>query len=276
LLANGSNFKTIIREAFGDQFQVGALSTLEQQFSTGNFSGLPQEQIISGAALGGALAGYAQTNNKIYLSQEFLTQNLNNPGAIKSVLLEELGHFIDAQINQSDAQGDEGAIFRGLLSGLGLTPQQLRALRSEDDLRVVNVNGVSTIIEAATPPVNNLGALASSISSLLDTIRIELASQILNNLPLLDNVNLQAYVDQFIGSTLQQALVSELNQITTQSTANVQQALFNALNGLGLLQDQGTNGVGLEDVQVIEDATNIKFQFKIGQDFKLRSLAKIT
>jgi Ca2+-binding RTX toxin-like protein len=268
LLANGSNFRTIIREAFGDQFQTGALNTLGQQWSTGDFSGLPQVEIVSGTTLGGALAGYAQSNNKIYLSQEFLAQNLSNPSALKSVLLEELGHFIDAQINVVDAQGDEGAIFRELLSGLGLTPQQLQALRSEDDHRIVNVDGVSTPIEAATPPVNNLGVLASSVTPLLSAIRAELASQVLNNLPLLDNLNLQTYVNQFIGSTLEQALTSELNQITTQSTANVQQALFNALNGLGLLQDLGTNGVGSEDVQVTETADRIEFQFKIGQVFK--------
>ena len=57
--------------------------------------------------LGNANGAYAGSTNKIYLSDSFLANA--TPEAISAVLLEEIGHFIDAQINQTDTPGDEPA-----------------------------------------------------------------------------------------------------------------------------------------------------------------------
>ncbi|MFM6222949.1 MAG: hypothetical protein ACKPDM_21830, partial [Dolichospermum sp.] len=52
---------------------------------------------------------------QIYLSANFLATSTAE--AISAVLLEEIGHYVDAQINQVDSAGDEGAIFAELVQG---------------------------------------------------------------------------------------------------------------------------------------------------------------
>ncbi len=54
-------------------------------------------------------------NGFIYLSREFITTHQDDIGAIAGVVLEEIGHYIDSQINQSDAIGDEGELFSNLV-----------------------------------------------------------------------------------------------------------------------------------------------------------------
>jgi hypothetical protein len=39
------------------------------------------------------------------LAQEYIAQNTSNPQAIADVLLEEMGHSVDSEINVSDAPG---------------------------------------------------------------------------------------------------------------------------------------------------------------------------
>jgi hypothetical protein len=69
----------------------------------------------------------------IYLSQEYLLINEQNPEIITEVLLEEIRHFVDSNINVVDAEGDEGAIFSALVLGETLNNSQLQQLRDEND-----------------------------------------------------------------------------------------------------------------------------------------------
>lgn len=87
--------------------------------------------------------------SKIYLSQEFLTNHQEYVESIASVILEEVGHWIDAQINTADSIGDEGAIFAALVLGDTLNESQLNALKAENDLATVNLDGNIVEIEQA-------------------------------------------------------------------------------------------------------------------------------
>ena len=82
---------------------------------------------------------YASSTNKIYLSNSFLANATTE--AISAVLLEEIGHFVDAQINQTDSAGDEGAIFATLVQGYSLNAQSLTNLIAENDYATITVNG---------------------------------------------------------------------------------------------------------------------------------------
>ena len=61
--------------------------------------------------------------------------------SLVNVILEEIGHFVDAQVNSVDSAGDEGAIFAALVQGDSLSISTLQALRDEDDHATITVNG---------------------------------------------------------------------------------------------------------------------------------------
>jgi hypothetical protein len=124
--------------AFGGSFDTAKVEKLRQEWLAGDFDSLPGIEIRSAADINGANGAFSADTNKIYLSQEFITQNAFNLQAITSVLLEEIGHFVDSQINVLDTSGDEGAIFSALVQGEVLDEVQLQQLRAEDDTATVS------------------------------------------------------------------------------------------------------------------------------------------
>ncbi|QYO62715.1 hypothetical protein [Leptolyngbya sp. 7M] len=73
------------------------------------------ETIVQGA--------FSAETNTIYLFEDFLSRHIDNPQAVAAVLLEEIGHSLDAQLNSTDTPGDEGAIFAALVQGHSLSQQ---------------------------------------------------------------------------------------------------------------------------------------------------------
>jgi hypothetical protein len=113
--------------------------------------GRPSIEVRSSAEINGANGAFAVATNKIYLAEELLLgfDGRADAEAIVSVLLEEVGHFIDAQLNREDASGDEGAIFSALVRGQALGPTQLTALQAENDQATVVLDGQTVEIEQA-------------------------------------------------------------------------------------------------------------------------------
>ena len=146
--ANSSDFQTKMQLAFGvavdsNSFQIA--------WQNQDFSVIPNIQILSGTELGGAVGAYAQATNTIYLSQDYLNQNSNNIASITSLLLEEIGHAVDAKINILDASGDEGAIFSGVVQSKIFEPEQLQQLKDENDTAIIFLDGQLIQIEQAQP-----------------------------------------------------------------------------------------------------------------------------
>jgi hypothetical protein len=85
---------------FGTQYNSTLAETIRLQWESGNFSQLPPIEVISGQILKAARGAYASETNLIYLSDVFLkTASAND---VNAVLLEEIGHWVDAQVNQDD------------------------------------------------------------------------------------------------------------------------------------------------------------------------------
>ncbi|MEM9220232.1 MAG: S8 family serine peptidase [Cyanobacteria bacterium P01_F01_bin.150] len=114
----------------------------------------PSIQIQSGSEINNAYGAFSADTNTIYLSHEFLLSHRTDPTAITNVLLEELGHFIDAQLNPVDSKGDEGAIFSSLAQDIDLTPSQLGSLYAETDQVTVELDGQTIQLEQATLGAN--------------------------------------------------------------------------------------------------------------------------
>ena len=152
--ATRSDWGDRISSAFGTSYSADALETLIQDWLTGTFNTLPRLELRSASEINGAYGAFAAATNTIYLSQEFLTRSVINPAAVTSVLLEEIGHAIDAHINPIDSAGDEGAIFSTLVRGFQLDDPILQPLRTEDDTVVLTLDGQIVQLEQATPGVN--------------------------------------------------------------------------------------------------------------------------
>ncbi|MFN6034744.1 MAG: bluetail domain-containing putative surface protein [Dolichospermum sp.] len=145
-------FWTNWQTAFGTNYNLIKATELRQQWQSRDFSKLPSIEVVSGEVLGTANGAYASSNNKIYLSESFL--NTASPAAIVNVILEEIGHYVDAQINQVDSLGDEGAIFAALVQGEVLSPGVLEELKTEDDRGWLEVNGQKLDVEYNNPTVS--------------------------------------------------------------------------------------------------------------------------
>jgi Ca2+-binding RTX toxin-like protein len=148
-IASDKDLATKLTLAFGDSFDAEKLEDLRQQWETDDFDLLPPIEIRSGAEINGAKGAFSADTNIIYLSQEYIAQNAANPQAIADVLLEEIGHSVDSQINVSDAPGDEGAIFSILTQSKQLDEQNLQTLKAEDDTATITLDKQVIQIEQA-------------------------------------------------------------------------------------------------------------------------------
>jgi hypothetical protein len=140
------NFESIIFTAFGDRIDLLLLQDLRQQWLTGDFSVIPEIQVLENGELGGANGAYAAELNRIFVSADFLATA--GERSIGAVLLEEVGHRIDQLLNGDlDSAGDEGEIFSRLVNGADLSLDVLTDLRAQNDRGVIVVEGRSVSVE---------------------------------------------------------------------------------------------------------------------------------
>jgi Ca2+-binding RTX toxin-like protein len=142
------NFLEQLRVTFGDDFDSSVALGIRQLFQSGDFSLIPDLQILSNGELGSANGAYAGDLDEIFVSSDFLAQRQGDVAAIANLLLEEFGHKLDRLLNGNvDSPGDEGAIFAALAQGQTLSTDELAQLRAEDDHRTISVDGRAVAIE---------------------------------------------------------------------------------------------------------------------------------
>jgi hypothetical protein len=144
------DWQQTFEDIFGKDFNQARAQELATAFSNGDFSALPPIEILSAAVMSGARGGFDTGAGKIYLSDALLNGDLSHTNLVKSVLLEEIGHYIDAQVNQNDTTGDEGEYFADRLQGLDLSNADLLRIKTEDDHATIWLNGAQHLIEQAT------------------------------------------------------------------------------------------------------------------------------
>lgn len=140
-------FRNAIATALGESADPIAFQTA---WANGDFSSFPSIEIRSTSEIRGANGAFAADTGKIYLAQEFVDTNVNNPGAITAILLEEYGHYLDSQVNVSDRPGDEGEIFARLVQGERIREPELAILKAEDDTATVTLDRPFIEIEQST------------------------------------------------------------------------------------------------------------------------------
>jgi Ca2+-binding RTX toxin-like protein len=140
-----------LQVAFGNNFDPNIAIGIATKVQAGDFSFLPSIEIRTVDELGGANGVYDNTNDRILVSSEFLAESIDRPNAIVNLLLEEIGHKFDRLLNgQVDSAGDEGAIFAAIVQGQILSADTLAQLRSEDDHRILTIDGQQVSVEMET------------------------------------------------------------------------------------------------------------------------------
>jgi len=148
------NFWSLFDTAFGSSYDFAIAASLRSQWQGGNFSQFPQIEVVNSDVLGSAEGAYAISTNRIYLLNQFLSAASQQ--SLVTVILEEFGHFVDAQVNATDTPGDEGELFSDLVRGVNLSAAELSRIKAEDDHANIVINNQSIQIEQATLSANDL------------------------------------------------------------------------------------------------------------------------
>ena len=111
---------------------------------------MPEIEIVTASELNNANAAFGA--DTIYINDEFLSDNSDNPDAVEWVLLEEIGHFVERELSDEDSSGDEGDIFAQLVRDRTIREAELDELQTEDDSTTIGINGEEIDVELAEPP----------------------------------------------------------------------------------------------------------------------------
>ncbi len=147
-----ARFAEVMAAVFGGETNQTKQGQFRQQWQQGKWQEgefvLPEVRVLSSSAMGLQVVGaYSKQTAQIYLSEALIaSQDLH---LIRRVLLEEIGHAIDDQLNSIETPGDEGDLFAALVLGENLTPAKIAAIRQEDDHGWVWVDGGWVAVEQA-------------------------------------------------------------------------------------------------------------------------------
>jgi hypothetical protein len=145
--AKSGDFWTDFELAFGTQYNQTLANSIKASLANKTFV-LPNIAVVNNTVLGSAFGAYASSNDTIYLSEAVV--NAGNTQQLVAVLLEEIGHAIDSQINGQDSAGDEGQIFSQLAQGNSISATDLTELKAENDHSIIQVNGQNLAAENST------------------------------------------------------------------------------------------------------------------------------
>jgi len=137
--ADDSLFSEKVRLVFGVDVSSQVFKAL--------IADLPEIEVVGDEVLQGALGAFSTQMGKIYLSQGLVSGDINK---LEAVLIEEIGHYVDAQVNAADSAGDEGAIFSAFTRGVPLTPEQIQFLESLDDNALITLDGQTIQVEQSS------------------------------------------------------------------------------------------------------------------------------
>ena len=131
------------------------LSTIGQHFQDGNFADLPAFRLVDSVHMDGALGAYIKNANTIAVDQDWLKTASQED--INSVLVEEIGHYLDSIVNVLDTPGEEGQIFSEALLGYSTSGSKIPATVNPDNTVSVSLDGVHLLNGEANQSIPMVG-----------------------------------------------------------------------------------------------------------------------
>lgn len=109
-----------LETTFGNQWSSARAKALFNTLTQGE--GMPEIRVIPEGVLK-ADGGFG--NDRIFLSDRLVGENVNNPDKITQVIIEEWAHSIDEKLNSTDSPGDEGDILARQVRGETISATEL-------------------------------------------------------------------------------------------------------------------------------------------------------
>ncbi|MEB3342970.1 FG-GAP-like repeat-containing protein [Okeania sp.] len=168
--ADSAIFETDMFSVFGESANVDLGETIIDALANGE--DLPQIIVVSAEQMNGAVGGFDSQNGQIYLADSLInydsvvesetnsviasetlpvigtesspvvwsetlpvvaSETQQTESLLVDVITEEIGHYIDFEINDSDVSGDEGEYFTALVNEYSLSDAEIERLGSEND-----------------------------------------------------------------------------------------------------------------------------------------------
>jgi Ca2+-binding RTX toxin-like protein len=139
--AAGASIDAAAAAAFGADISGAAVAAAVRAFDRYGWARLE----LVDEVLHGARGAYDRQSDTIYLSRQYASDT--SAAGVVGVIVEEIGHAIDARVNESDAAGDEGAIFAQFVLGQAPSAPELALLHAENDHGTINVDGNAVQVE---------------------------------------------------------------------------------------------------------------------------------
>ena len=148
-----AGFESGLITAFGEDYGRQQAHMMRARFLTGDWSDLPMPSLRPKMDVAPALGAYSAQDDRIFLAREFVEGVTTD--RVVAVWLEEIGHALDARLNDADTPGDEGAVFSRMLSDAVVPELELALLQGKNDHDYIEIDGVSRLVEMATLNVIN-------------------------------------------------------------------------------------------------------------------------
>jgi pimeloyl-ACP methyl ester carboxylesterase len=161
LASDTKQFHETMRGIFGEGYDTAKAEQYRKQALSGDFSWLPPVEFVEADVLGGANGAYDSESGKVLLNRDLQ----GDPSLAAATYMEEAGHHLDAQLNTVDSQGDEGELFRRVLSGEKLSQTQVADIRAENDKGTIQLHGRSVEVEFWRNPFK---AVAKAVGNVID------------------------------------------------------------------------------------------------------------
>ncbi|RKG87144.1 hypothetical protein [Corallococcus terminator] len=145
LASDKEKFHDTMRTVYGEGYDAGQAEQFRQKAQQGDFGWLPKVKTVSAETLQGANGAYDAESGTVLLNESL------DPSLAASTFVEEAGHHLDTKLNTEDTVGDEGELFRRVLSGEKLSSQQVSDIRAENDKGIIRVDGKDTAVEFWKP-----------------------------------------------------------------------------------------------------------------------------
>ncbi|WP_071189150.1 hypothetical protein [Trichormus sp. NMC-1] len=171
------NFQQLMHSIFGNSLNIEKLDEIADQWMLGDFRSLPiievyQDSVFRATTLG----AFGGATDKIYLSEKLL--NSGNIETITDTIIEEIGHWVDKQLNEQDTPGDEGEKFSAFVTGKHLNAEKIAAIDVEDDSTTIFVDNQLVRVEQAsidlagntTATAKNIGTIGTTTQTFTDLV----------------------------------------------------------------------------------------------------------
>lgn len=146
LASNKAEFHKVVREVYGQDYDAEQAETFRQRALVGDYAWLPKIEFRSNEEPQSGNAAYDTARNVVYLNEK----SLNDPEKTAQIYSQEIGRFLNMQLNTSDTVGDEGGMFRRLLGGEKLDTSEKSATSPDIDHRVIAVEVKSPEVKLST------------------------------------------------------------------------------------------------------------------------------